>query len=158
MNFTTKDLQAENTAPTALQKADSEEKPNQVTKPEKHSLPEKLRLLVVEENVIVALDVEDMLMRNGAAHVAVVSSCEEALKQLDSARFDAALLDLQLTQGDSLPVARRLRELAIPFAFTTGYGERAVIPPPLSAVPVIGKPYNEAHLISRLAELLDVSD
>jgi CheY-like chemotaxis protein len=158
VNFTTKDLQAENAVPTAPQKADSEEKPNQVTKPGKYSLPEKLRLLVVEENVIVALDVEDMLTRNGAAHVAVVSSCEEALKQLDSARFDAALLVPQLTQGDSLPVARRLRELAIPFAFTTGYGERAVIPPPFSAMPVIGKPYNEAHLISRLVELLNVSD
>jgi CheY-like chemotaxis protein len=134
------------------------EEPDHVMKPKHRNLPKGLRLLVVEDNMIVALDVEDMLKRNGATHVEVVNTAEEALKQLDAAVFDAALLDLKLTDGDSLPVAARLRELAIPFAFSTGYGERADIPSPFAGLPVIGKPYSESYLLSCLADLLDASD
>ncbi|MGF1629464.1 MAG: response regulator [Kiloniellaceae bacterium] len=158
IDYATDGIQADIEKPGELVMVDSEERPEKVKKPV-HSNPAKgLRLLIVEDNMILALDVEDMLMRNGAAQVQVVSSCEEALEQLDTTAFDAALLDLNLTRGDSLPVAMRLRERGIPFAFTTGYGERAIIPPPFATVPVIGKPYSESYLLARLAELLDRAD
>jgi len=134
------------------------EEPDLSMKPKRRTLPKDLRMLVVEDNMIVALDVEDMLMRNGAAHVEVVNTAKEALKLLEAAVFDAALLDLKLTHGDSLPVARRLQELAIPFVFSTGYGEQADIPPPFAVLPVIGKPYSESYLLACLADLLDASD
>lgn len=122
--------------------------------PRSPALPPGLRLLVVEDNSVLALDVEDMLLRNGAAQVDVVRTCEEALQRIDSAAFDVALLDMRLAEGDSLPVAHRLRERGIPFAFAVGYGERVAVPPPFTDRLVIGKPYSESYLLSRLAALL----
>lgn len=117
-------------------------------------LPEGLRLLVVEHNSILALDVEDMLLRNGAAQVEVASSCVEALARLESGIFDAALLDLALAESDNLAVAITLQAANIPFAFAVGYGERATLPPRFADKLVIGKPYSESYLLARLAELL----
>lgn len=122
--------------------------------PSKPALPPGLRLLVVEDNSILALDVEDMLLRNGAAQVDVVTTCEEALQRLDTASFDLALLDMRLARGNSLPVAHRLQERGIPFTFSVGYGERVTIPPAFADRQVIGKPYSESYLLSHLAALL----
>src|SRR3546814_2778705 len=121
------------------------------------ALPPGLRLLVLEDNTIFALDVEDMLLRNGAAQVEVVGTCEEALQRLDSATFDLALLDLRLAEGNSLPVAQRLQELGVLFAFAVGYGERATVPPAFDDSPVIAKPYSESFLLSRLPALLQAA-
>src|SRR3546814_2533101 len=68
------------------QRQDARKKPERRMKtPRYPALPPGLRLLVLEDNTILALDVEDMLLRNGAAQVEVVGTCEEALQQLDSA-------------------------------------------------------------------------
>ena len=53
-----------------------------------------------------------------------------------------ALLDVNLGSETSIPVARRLAELGIPYAFATGYGESFRIPAELEAVPVMKKPYD----------------
>src|SRR3546814_14949240 len=118
------------------------------------ALPPGLRLLVLEDNTIFALDVEDMLLRNGAAQVEVVGTCEEALQQLDSATFDLALLDLRLAEGTRLPVAQRLQARGVPFAFALGYGERPTVPPAFAGKLVIGKPSSDSYLHTRLAALL----
>src|SRR3546814_20789939 len=127
------------------QRQDARKKPERRMKtPRYPALPPGLRLLVLEDNTIFALDVEDMLLRNGAAQVEVVGTCEEALQQIDAATFDLALLDLRLAEGNSLPVAQRLPEQGVPFAFAVGYGERATVPPAFAGKLVIGTPYREA--------------
>src|SRR3546814_20748710 len=93
-----------------------------------------------------------MLLRNGAAQVGVVGTCEEALQQLDAATFDLALLDLRLAEGNSLPVAQRLQEQGVPFAFAVGYGERATVPPAFAGKLVIGQPSSDSYMLSRLAD------
>jgi len=118
------------------------------------SLPADFRLLVVERNSIVALDVEDMLLRNGALRVAVAGSSAEALAALAGETFDAALLDLSLDAGGGLAVAARLDELAVPFAFAVDYRDHAVVPPPFAGKLVVGKPFNEHYLLGRLLLLL----
>lgn len=118
------------------------------------SLPEGLRVLVVEQNSILALDVEDMLLRNGAARVFVASSAAEALAVLAVEPFDAALLDVKVVAKGSLTVAGRLDELAVPFAFVTDYGERPTLPPAFAERPILGKPCSEHYLVSRLRGLL----
>lgn len=128
--------------------------PEDPARPPSPALPKGLRLLVIEHNTVLALDVEDMLLRNGATRVEVANSAAEALRHLDGTRFDAALLDLKLADGASLTVAARLEELGIPFAFAVDYSERAIVPPPFADRLVIGKPYSEAYLLGRLAELL----
>ena len=127
---------------------------SQPSRTKARSLQPGMSILVVEDNMILALDVEEMLLRCGAESVEVVSSVPEALQFLENTRVDAGILDLKLGRGDSIPIARQLRDLGIPFVFATGYGERAVIPAQFSDVPVAGKPYSEAVLCAVLGQVI----
>lgn len=129
--------------------------PERLGKQSMASLPAGFSLLIVEGNMILALDVEDTLLRKGATRVDVVGTCEEALQILETARFDAAVLDLNLPQGGLLPVAKRLSDLGVPFAFCASHGERAVLPEPYSTAVVIHTPCNEAYLMAAFGKLLD---
>jgi CheY-like chemotaxis protein len=121
------------------------------------SLPEGFTLLIVEANMILALDVEDMLLRGGATRVDVVGTCEEAFLTLETTSYHAAVLDLNLPQGNILPVAARLAELGVPFAFCASHGERASLPEPYAAAVLINTPCNDSYLMSALARLLGPS-
>jgi CheY-like chemotaxis protein len=121
------------------------------------SLPEGFSLLIVEGNMILALDVEDMLLRKGATRVDIVSTCEEALSILEATHYHAAVLDLHLPQGNINPVDARLSEIGIPFAFCASHGERALLPAPYAAAVLINTPCNESYLMSALAKLLSTS-
>jgi CheY-like chemotaxis protein len=111
-------------------------------------------VLIVEANMIIALDAEDMLTRNGAAGVDIAADSAEALRFLAGPSYGFALLDLRLPNAESLAVAWRLQELGIPFIFSVGYGEQVVNPPAFPAVPIVGKPFSESYLLARLAALL----
>ncbi len=110
------------------------------------TLPEGASVLLVEDNVIIALDAEDMLRAIGFADVMVASGAGRALEILKETRPTAALLDVNLGQEDSLPVARALAEMGVPFAFASGYGDTARLAELFPDVKVIGKPYAEAQL------------
>lgn len=118
------------------------------------SLPEGFSLLIVEGNMILALDVEDTLLRKGATRVDVVGTSEEALLVLENVRYHAAVLDLNLPHGSLLSVATRLKELSVPFAFSASHGERAHIPEPYTETVLIHTPCNESYLMSALGKLI----
>ncbi|MFI4934898.1 MAG: response regulator [Caulobacterales bacterium] len=83
-----------------------------------------LRILVVEDDALVAMTVEDLLEDLGCVVVGSVASVAEATGWLEGGTaFDAALLDLSLRDGLVFPVADILAQRGVPFAFTTGYGE-----------------------------------
>ncbi|AWN50372.1 HWE histidine kinase domain-containing protein [Methylobacterium sp. 17Sr1-1] len=103
--------------------------------------------LVVEDNMIIALETEELLVSLGAAAVDMASSTREALRLIDAAPPDRALLDVNLGGETSIAVARRLFALGIPYAFATGYGDGFRIPPDLAEVPVVKKPYGAADLL-----------
>lgn len=98
-------------------------------------------VLIVEDNLIIALGAEDILMELGAQQVETAASVAQALLAIDQNRPSFALLDLNLGRENSIPVGEKLQSLGIPFIFATGYGERAPIPEQLGRVPVIQKPY-----------------
>ena len=125
-----------------------------MTQPPRRGLPPALTLLVVEANMIIALDVEDMLTRNGAVGVDIASNRSEAFGFLASRCYNAAIVDLKLAQADSLAIAMRLSELRIPFVFSSGYGEKAERPEGFPGIAMVGKPFSETYLMLRLAELL----
>ncbi|MGN8094119.1 GAF domain-containing protein [Methylobacterium sp. 22177] len=102
--------------------------------------------LVVEDNMIIALEAEEVLSALGADAVDMAASVREALRLIDASPPDRALLDVNLGAETSVAVARRLAELGIPFAFATGYGESFQVPPDLGDVPVIKKPYGADSL------------
>jgi light-regulated signal transduction histidine kinase (bacteriophytochrome)/CheY-like chemotaxis protein len=110
--------------------------------------------LIVEDNLFIAVDVEDMLRRLGAETVHVARSVAEALKLMSTNTFTFALLDVTLGQENSLPVARALKSAHVSFAFGTGYGEGLSMPENLQNVPILSKPYHRAHLVRVLTKLI----
>jgi light-regulated signal transduction histidine kinase (bacteriophytochrome) len=103
-------------------------------------------VLVVEDNMIIALDLEGVLQKLGVGQVSMASNVAAALDAIAGDRPDFAFLDLNLGEETSLPVAERLTAEKIPFAFGTGFGDQAELPDHFSGVAIISKPYSEKAL------------
>jgi CheY-like chemotaxis protein len=82
------------------------------------------RILVVEDEAIVAMLLEDMLAELGYEVVGPVTRLDRALDLARGALIDAAVLDVNVNGNDSYAVADALRARAIPFVFATGYGTK----------------------------------
>lgn len=100
------------------------------------------RMLVLEDNMIIALDLEDMLTRIGVKQVIVASSVAQALEVLADEKPPFAILDVNLGAETSFPVAETLQDLGVPFAFGTGFGDSAAFPDRFRDVAVLQKPYS----------------
>lgn len=111
------------------------------------------RVLLVEDESLVALMIEDMIEDIGAVGIGTASTIDEALATLQSARPDIAVLDINVGGNTVFPVCERLAELGIPFVFSTGYGQHGV-PPQWSASPVLQKPYSAPQLAEALIRCL----
>lgn len=114
--------------------------------------------LIVEDNLIIAMSAEVILLELGARHVDTAASVSEALSSIAQSKPSFALLDLNLGNENSIPVARKLTDLGVPFIFATGYGERAPIPDELAGVPVIQKPYVQATIETAIGRLMRTTD
>jgi light-regulated signal transduction histidine kinase (bacteriophytochrome) len=113
------------------------------------------RVLLVEDQLVIALDAEDILRHAGAAHVETASSVRDALKLLPGSPPDLAILDVNLGVGTSLPIAEELQRRSIPFVFATGYGDSSFIPKTMRSVPIVRKPYSTEALTKALARILE---
>lgn len=100
------------------------------------------RVLVLEDNIIIALEAEDILLKLGAQEVDIASRVVDALRMIDENPPSFALLDFNLGGETSLPVALSLKQKNIPFTFATGYGNELLVPSELADVPIIKKPYS----------------
>ncbi len=110
------------------------------------------RVLVVEDESLVAMLIEDMLSDMGYEVVAVAARIEQALETARVIGADLAILDLNLAGQRTDAVAEILRARGIPFMFATGYGAAGVAQE-WSHVPVVQKPFQEAELSRALAKL-----
>jgi DNA-binding NtrC family response regulator len=108
------------------------------------------RILIVEDEAVVALDVEDRLRRLGYEVVGTADSCASALAQAAEARPDLVLLDIALRDGpDGITTAERLRaELAVPVVFVTAFADAATLERAKRVSPhgYIVKPFDERDL------------
>jgi CheY-like chemotaxis protein len=100
------------------------------------------RVLVVEDEAIVAMLIEDMLRLIGLEIVGPAGTVQRALRLIDTetASLDGALLDVNLGTEPVYPVAERLRQLGVPFVFITGYGA-AGVDGAFAGTPVLEKPF-----------------
>jgi light-regulated signal transduction histidine kinase (bacteriophytochrome)/CheY-like chemotaxis protein len=114
---------------------------------------EDLDILLVEDQMLIAMDVEQMLNDAGISSIVTVPSVSEALRRLKDFAPDVAILDVNLGAGTSGPVAEELRRRGIPFFFATGYGDRSMIPAGCEDVPVLPKPYESESLLAALRGL-----
>ncbi|MEL6979409.1 MAG: HWE histidine kinase domain-containing protein [Pseudomonadota bacterium] len=117
-------------------------------------------ILIVEDNFVVAADLEDVLRGLGFRNIEVASSPPDALEIIDAATIDAALLDVNLgaAHGDSFPIAARLEADGVPFAYATGYGARVTARADAIKRPVLTKPVTSAELRETLLALLGAAD
>ncbi|MBX5241314.1 HWE histidine kinase domain-containing protein [Rhizobium sp. NLR22b] len=111
-----------------------------------------LKILLVENNLIIAMDGEDILRRLGA-EVTTAPSVAEAMEILAGRSFDFALLDVNLGDETSFGIADRLAAAGVPFVFATGYGEGIAQANTHSGAPVLQKPYTTEGITDLLARV-----
>lgn len=106
------------------------------------------RILVVEDEMLVAMLIVDILDDLGFETLGPAMRLETALEYASGADFDFAILDINLAGKHSFPVAEKLKERRIPFIFASGYGRSGLVEPYLD-IPVLQKPF-DADAIVRL--------
>jgi CheY-like chemotaxis protein len=109
-------------------------------------LPDRrLRILIVEDEMLVAMNIEDMLLAMGHEVAGIASRLEPALALAAEGEFDLAMLDVNLAGSPSFPVADLLSVRGIPYLFATGYGVQGV-EQAYRAAPVLQKPFRDREL------------
>jgi CheY-like chemotaxis protein len=111
------------------------------------------RALLVEDEVLVAMYVEDALSELGYAVAAVASNLAEALALARDDQFDFAVLDINLNGEKSFPVAELLRKRQIPFLFVSGYTSGGLAEEYRNEVR-LRKPFRSSDLAKAIARLL----
>ncbi|RZJ41541.1 MAG: response regulator, partial [Brevundimonas sp.] len=102
------------------------------------------RVLIVEDESLVAMLLETILEDMGCTPVGPAANIDEGLRlATDGERLDAALLDVNVAGRQVFPVAEALKERGIPFVFSTGYGEGG-LPDEWRGQRTIQKPFTEA--------------
>jgi CheY-like chemotaxis protein len=104
-----------------------------------------LRVLVVEDEALVALQLEDMLHELGCTIVGPASRVGQALALLGGQQVDAAVLDLNVAGELVYPVADALASRRLPYIFATGYGASGLTEP-YRLRPVLQKPFLQSQL------------
>lgn len=112
-----------------------------------------LRVLLVEDENLVAILLEDMLAELGHSVVGPVARLKKALEMAQREAIDLAILDVNINGEQTYPVAEALAVRSIPFVFSTGYGERG-LPPQYRGHPTLQKPFQQHDLETLFAEVL----
>ncbi|HLK26385.1 MAG TPA: response regulator [Caulobacteraceae bacterium] len=108
-----------------------------------------MRALLVEDEVLIALLIEDMLRELGHEVVVTATGLAEAIDYAGRIAVDFAVLDVNLHGQNSAPVAERLKARGIPFVFATGYG-RDGIEPAFRDRMVLTKPFARLDLAAAI--------
>ena len=107
--------------------------------------PASWRVLLIEDESLVAMLLEDALTVVGCRVIAIASRFEDAEQKARSLSFDVAVLDVNLNGKQTLRIAEVLFDRGIPFVFATGYGV-GFLPEHLRNVPVLQKPFQQHDL------------
>lgn len=110
-----------------------------------------LRILVLEDEFLIAMDVEQLCRDHGAADVTIVRDLAEIDRRDELSRFDAAIVDLMLGGASTLDFAARLRNAGIPFVFASGHSDSEEIEGSFPEVQLVAKPYSGDDLIEAVA-------
>jgi CheY-like chemotaxis protein len=115
------------------------------------------RVLIVEDEALVAMLLETMIEDMGCRPVGPVGTIDEALDVVaNDGALDVALLDVNVAGRDVFPVAEALTAKGVPFVFSTGYGEGGLADA-WRGHPTVQKPFTEAAIRDALRRSLGVS-
>jgi DNA-binding response OmpR family regulator len=112
-----------------------------------------LRILVVEDWLLVADEIQWMLEQLGCQVVGPVPRLSLAMSIIKREQIDGAILDVNVADEPVFSVADELRERHVPFIFATGY-DRSVFPPEYAECPRLSKPFNLRELRAMMARHL----
>ncbi|MHA6346447.1 PAS domain S-box protein [Roseivivax sp. CAU 1761] len=115
------------------------------------------RILVVEDDALIAMDLAEALRERGWVVVGPASKHDEALRLIDEEAIDAALLDATLGGRNVEEIARALSVKGVPFVFASGYG-RDGLPEAYRDILLLAKPYTTEAIISAVKDMLVKSD
>lgn len=112
---------------------------------------EAKRILIVEDEFLVAMLLEDLLTEMGHQVIGTFAQVDEAMKFANQADVNFAILDINLAGATSFPVAEILRRRGIPFLFASGYGSTGLASAFENEL-TLQKPYEPAELERAIAE------
>jgi len=113
-----------------------------------------LRILIVEDNYVLADAMRSLLVRYEGVVTAVAATVAQAFTALDESGADVAVLDVNLGGTSVVPFAERLSADGVPFLFVTGYGDDPeLLPEHLRGHPRLEKPVEAERLVGVLASL-----
>jgi DNA-binding response OmpR family regulator len=110
-----------------------------------------LRVLVVEDEMLLAMLMEDTLADFGCDVVGPVARIADGIRLASSERLDGAILDINVAGVEVFPIARELAQRGIPFVFVSGY-EYAKLPQEWRNRPTLQKPFQPQELAQRMAK------
>lgn len=113
-----------------------------------------LRVLLVEDELLVAMMLEETLHDAGCVVIGPVGRVDKAMDAAEGEAIDVAVLDVNLGGERVYPVAETLARMGVPFVFMTGY-DRGVLPAEYAGRPAMRKPFKPAELIRQLATMLE---
>jgi CheY-like chemotaxis protein len=115
-----------------------------------------VRILIVEDEFLLAMDIESAIRGEGGEVVGPIVNLEEAVATAGREELSAAVLDLNLRGEMSYPVAEVLDRRRIPFLFATGYSQNR-LPDAFQCRPCLRKPFTWLALTTALERLLEAS-
>ena len=120
-----------------------------------NGLLQGVRVLLVEDETLVAMLLEDMISDLGGTVVGSASRVSRALEMVQDpgCGIDLAVLDVNLGGEEVFPVASALAERSVPFAFSTGYGN-AGLPDAWRSRPTLQKPFTQEQVTTVLGRAL----
>lgn len=110
------------------------------------------RVMIVEDEMLVAMELETLLGEQGCSVVGPAPTAARALALIDEELPDAAILDVNLDGQTAVPVAAALSAQGVPFLLATGYSH--ALQPEMQDAPRVEKPVNHEQLVRALAQLL----
>ncbi|MDI7865112.1 response regulator [Rhizobiaceae bacterium n13] len=113
-------------------------------------------ILIAEDEFLIALDLEDTLVRAGYTDTSIYSSCSQAIAALSIKIPSVALLDIHLHDGSCIELATELKARGIPFIVCSAW-PKSDVPEIFLQAPWVSKPYNETELLTAVVQAMEAS-